>query len=272
MATPAEAPSPETRVGTLLAEIQTKVDWLAISEQELEELGAFQYPGAREDWQTLESLRAEEDKQRRSEFTRTRFQNIIRKRLIYEWLQKNTTVKEDSGRQQILNTIQICLRDDRESELVEYLCDVVALDLDRANKKRKRERLGRAYPALIIWAAFSAVLRLTLVFFILQAADGKFQTIVFAILVLIYNRIAGASQDESYRNAMTTRRTHELLKRVMLKLKYDELDWEHSQRIEEERETDKALLRTTVPSIIVDCSLGLTWLFAIYKLVVALLP
>lgn len=270
MATPTQAPSPETLVRDLLQELKTKVEWLAITEEELDELGAFDYSAARDEWVELDEIRAAEDKERRRDSIRARFKNVVRRSLVEQWLQQHASMKQQSQRKRVLDTIQLYLRDDREDELFHYLCDVLVIGLEKADKKQTSKlRGGSFYPVLIAWAILTGLLRVGLAFGVLAVASSKFETIVFALLILIYYGVVSASAAERYYNSSTGKRSENLLMRLMLKLNHDELDWEREHRIEAEREASQNVARGAVPFLISELSIGLVWLLAMYKLVTA---
>ena len=102
-------------------------------------------------------------------------------------------------------------------------------------------------------------MRLALVFGILESAQNKFETIVFAMLVLIYIWVQGASQQESYLHLLAGAQRELLFKRVLLKLKYTELEWERDRRIQDERGTTEKLARIPVPYWITQFSFGMAF-------------
>src|SRR5207249_1951301 len=89
-----------------------------------------------------------------------RVQNVIRKCLIGDWLSRNTSIRGEWESDRLVDTIQIYLRDDREEELAEYLCDVVSLGLEKADRRRAKVQRGRGYMLLVVWTVLTAVARL----------------------------------------------------------------------------------------------------------------
>lgn len=270
MATSARAPNPEHQVERLLSDIKTKVDWLAITDEEIEQLGVFEDSYDREEWRWLDRFLRTEYDERRRENARLRFQGAIRNALIYNWLQKNTNVKSEWESKRIADTVWTDLRDDARENLTEYLCDVVTLGLDKADEKRKKAKVGRWYWGLIVWTVLVALVRLALVFGIVESAQNKFETIVLAMLVLTYIGVQDASRQESYLHLLRGAQSECLFNRVLLKVKYQELEWERDRRIHDERDTTEKLARIPVPYSIQGLSFGLVWLFAMYKIVAAI--
>ena len=268
MTAPAEAPTPEIRVEELLLDIKNKVEWLDVTEEQLEQWDALRYTADRDDWQEVKSFRSKEYDEHRIHSARLRFQNVICENVTFDWLRKNTDLKSEFDFREIVSTVQFYLQNERREELAEYLCDVLTVGLKKANKNRKKALVGRWYWGIIGWAVLTGLIRTALVVAILMAARSKFETIVFAMLILIYAGTQSTSRLQRYFNLLSRTRTEYLLKRVLLRLKYEELKWEHDARIEEERKMNKSVSRAEIPMIITDISFGLVWLIAMGMIVV----
>ena len=87
--------------------------------------------------------------------------------------------------------------------------------------------------------------------------------------MLIYIWAQSASHQENYVHLLMGAQSEYLFKRVLLRLKYKELEWERDRRIQDERDTNEKLARIRVPKLITALSYDLTWLFAMYKIVAA---
>jgi hypothetical protein len=269
VATPAEEPTPEIRVEELLLDIKNKVEWLDVTEEELEQWDAFQYTADRDVWREVKSLRSKEYDEHRLESARLQFQNVICENVTFNWLRKNTALSEWDFKQ-IVIAVQLYLQDERRQELAEYLRDVLTVGLKKADKKRKKAFVGRWYWAIVGWAVLTGIIRIALVVAILAVSHSKFETIVFAMLILIYAATQSTSRLQGYFYLLTRARTEYLLKRVLLRLKYEELKWQHDDRIEQERKMNKNLSRAEIPVVITDSSFGLVSFIAMGMIVVAI--
>ncbi len=270
VATPAEAPTPEIRAEELLLDIKNKVEWLDVTEEELEQWDAFQYTADRDVWREVKALRSKEHDEHRLESARLRFQNVICENVTFDWLRKNTALKSELDFRKIVATVQLYLQDEQRQELAEYLRDVLTVGLKKADKKRKKALVGRSYWAIVGWAVLTGLIRVAFVVAIFSAANTKFETIVFAMLILIYAGTQCTSRLQGYLDLLTRVRTEYLLKRILLRLKYEELKWVHDDRIEEERKMNKNLSRAEIPIAITDLSFGLVWLIAMGMIVTAI--
>jgi hypothetical protein len=108
--------------------------------------------------------------------------------------------------------------------------------------------------------------RVILVIGVLAAAQSKFETIVYAILVLIYNGVDAAYRGAGYSTMLMAFGIDNQFKRVIRKLKSDEPTWERETRLETEK---KDGARSVIRFYISSSFIGITWLYAMFKLVSA---
>jgi hypothetical protein len=261
------SPPTEELVEKLLITLKQKAENLELVEDELHQMGIFDWVG-REQWRALDPVLIEEYHQRARELTRRYVQNLVREKLIHDWLERYTPVKSDRERNSVERTIEDHLRADREEELTEYLADVVTGGIKQADKNReKRQRTG-GYGGHA-WAVATGLARVILVVGVLGIAQSRFETIMYAMLVLIYNGVDAAYRGAGYSTMLMAFGIDNQFKRVIRKLKSDEPTWERETRLETEKKTEKDGARSVIRFYISSSFIGITWLYAMLKLVAA---
>jgi hypothetical protein len=113
MVTTDASPPTEELVEKLLATLKQKAENLELVEDELHRMGIFDWVG-REQWRALDPVLIEEYHQRARELTRRYVQNLVREKLIHDWLGQYTSVKSDRERSSVEHTIENYLRADRK--------------------------------------------------------------------------------------------------------------------------------------------------------------
>ena len=119
------------------------------------------------------------------ELNRQRFTSKVCEALVSAWLSQHAkSVEKDWQRDLVIATVNRFLQHDRREELTEYLVNVAEGGLELAQKEaKKRNSAGWRYGTGV---ALVNLIRLVLVYAIFAAATSKFETICFALLVLIY--------------------------------------------------------------------------------------
>lgn len=268
MATPENTTNPKELAEELLRGLERKSTNLDLDEDELAAMGAFEWVG-RDEWEKLKPVLAEEHDRRAYERTRTSLQNLVREKLIVEWLAQHTPVEKDYERRWIENTIDVYLREDRKEELTEYLIDVVAGGMELADKNRRKKQRAGGYVGHA-WAAITGLVRVALVFGIFEAAHTSFETIVFAILVLIYNSAEQFYWADTNSEMVMMFGMHDRFNRILRQLNEDEPSWQREARLGDEREAQKKSSVMIVRLYMRIAFIGITSLYALFRLIVAL--
>lgn len=269
MTTPESASQSWETVENLLQSIGIKSEGLHVGKEELAKLNVSVAP---EVWEEIGKTQLEAVERAEREMIRSRIKFEVRRSLVNEWLDKHTSVKKGYQRDYIQDQVAIYLRDDRLGQLSGYLADVATLGLDKANKKRSKERLGGGYFGYVVEVLLALGL-LVLVVGILAAAQSKFETIVLAMLVLIYNGLEASSRTGRLLTAQTALGIDNQFRRVMRginairRLEHDEFGWEQDLRIEGEQEAQKTISRATIRWYISGVAILLTTLWALFKVI-----
>jgi hypothetical protein len=221
-----------------------------------------------DEWEKLKPVLVEESDRRAYERTRTCLQNVVREKLILEWLVQHTPLK-DYERDRIKDTIDVYLREDRKEELTEYLADAVAVGMELADKNRRKRQRAGGYVGHA-WAVITGLVRVALVIGIFEAAKTRFETIVFAILVLIYNSAEQFYWANTCSGMVMMFSMHSQFSRILRQLKADEPSWQRKTRLGEEREAQKKSALTIVRFYISIVFIGITSLYALLRLIFAL--
>jgi hypothetical protein len=267
MATAENTVDPRELAEALLRSLELKGTNLDLDEGELARMGAFDW-GGRDEWEKLKPVLAEERDRRAYERARAGLQNLVREKLILEWLAQHTQV-EDWKHRHIKDTIDVYLREDRKEELTEYLADVVAVGKELADKNRMKKQRAGGYVGHA-WIVIKGLVRVALVIGIFEAARTSFETVVFAILVLIYNSAEQFYWADTCSGMVEMFSMHNQFRRVLLQLKEDEPSWQREARLDDEREAQKKSAVTIVRFYISTAFIGITSLYALFRLVIAL--
>jgi len=181
MSSPAPSPyTPKDLIDTLLLDIAVKAKHLQLSSEEAAEF-AFE-----KDWNALKPVLLEWERSTHLKYVRQTLEKRVLERVISDWVEKNVSGSTLEKRS-LKAEIESCIKEDREEELREYLPTVLELGATKAIKTIKhKKKWGEGGYGGYFWEAIVGIVRLVIVISIFTVAQSKFQTVVFALLVLTY--------------------------------------------------------------------------------------
>jgi hypothetical protein len=261
----------------LISSVERWSSLLGITEEDLDRIGVFDQPLSlvpsavnREEWWRLVPLLAEESESRTMEQRRKRFQRAIREKLVDRWLDEHTSIaKEAFQRTRVQTEVERLVASDDIEEAVTYLRDVITLGVKKADRKGSMEGWGIGAGTLWghAWTALLGVARLLIALGLLSIAQSKFESVVFAMLILTYNLIDGAFQNIGHSLLVGTIRTDNRLSRLAQFGAANELYKEREEPTESTRKVDQDFAASTTRLFIRSVFVGLTSLIAIVVLI-----
>jgi hypothetical protein len=267
MSTPVTAPTPETLIDDLLGDLVAKAHWLNLSDDEITPFLDLGYP-TKEQWDALQPSLVEQEKQRSQRVLHTYLEASVRKKLISDWVERNVDAKE-YDKKELKREIDFYVREDRTEDLRVYLSDVLEVGLKKAQSRRKRKQWGDGDYVGHVWEALTGIVRVAIVVGIFVAAQTKFETIVFAMLVMIYYAIYGASSGYLQIIQGVAFGVDNQFKRIRRALKVEIPAVDREIEYEGEQELLKEASRGKVRFWIRAAFFYVIWLVAIWKLVAA---
>jgi hypothetical protein len=222
-------------------------------------------------WESLKPTLDAEQGLNVLEDIRERLQHAVRRKVITNWLNKNCANETEAVRGALFQEINTHARNGRLPDIDPYLylCDVLEFGHKQARKKLSKRKWGGYWGHA--WEVLVGLFRVGLTLAILHAASTKFETISFALLILIYYAIyrsySGSNQLHNSRvltSDLNFRRIRQLLKE---KSDSDDVDAEHELR----QETQTTASRESVRHLIRSVFYGVIWLIAIGGLIFTLL-
>ncbi len=259
--------SPEFKVSQLFSDLAFKAGQLRVPDAEIGAYLAECFVPEHE-WNRLALKLQEEAIEEQLERTRARVQDSVRNKMITDWLNQNCPSETESVRQQLNREITFYGRKNRLPELNSYLQDVLKVGYKRAEKNWKRKRSGRWWS--YIWGAVVGLLRVCLSIAILMAAQNKFESITFAILIMIYNSVSrvypNLTQFHNEQVFSTDVRFKVLRELLRQQVTEDEREEESEQRLKLYSDMTKESKRHYIRAVFD----GLIWLIAVGVLIYAL--
>ena len=270
MSAPTTTATPEQLVENLLRDLQAKANRLWLSDAEREPLLDHLNYSYKDHWTELQSVLDDERKQLRCWLLRSELQTSVRNKLISEWIAQNVKTTEDE-REALKYEIYSYVKEDRIEDLRRYLCDVLLLGLTKAQKRRRRKKYGDGGYFGHSWEALKGIVRVVIVVAIFAAAQSKFETIVFAMLVMIYSTTYGSAAEESLGLQFLLVELRKEFKRLRRFLKEEVRDDDRWYEYLSEQELVKDHNREGVRFWIRTAFFWVLWLIAIRKLVASLI-
>ena len=222
-----------------------------------------------EGWNKLEPFLAEEIAAQSRERLKQTLRQAVRERLIRDWIARYAG--DISAEEQRLATrgIESYLEQDSREDLESYLEALLTLGIAAAEKKRKTS--GRTTNYLQnAWAVLLGTTKVAIAFTVLSAAASRFETIVLAMLVLIYISAEAAHTvglQASIGNAIGVHRELKCIHQTLDSYEYTE---DRQALIQEQRDIKKVLQRGTVRIYVARAVAAVIWLLAVWKLVSAI--
>jgi hypothetical protein len=160
------------------------------------------------------------------------------------------------------------ISEDRDEALRDYLSDVLELGLKKAGRRRKRKRWGDGGYFGHAWEVMVGIVRLVVVG-IFDVAQSKFETIVFAMLVMTYNAVYSTSIAQFQSRREMALGIDAQFRRIRRILKEELTGADRETEHEKEQDLSKEVGRDTIRFWIQVGFFSLIWLVAIWKLVSA---
>lgn len=239
-----------------------------------------------EDWQELRSLGDREEHEARLKKIRRDLKDAVRKDVISSFVYRNCqNGKAPSAKYalepDIATEIATLLHEGKEESLQFFLTDVLQSGLEAARKKREKTshrgwvgesgwELGGAYWGFA-WETMRGLFTVAIVLVVLSAARSPFETIAFALLLLIYNATLygfDALPTLGFATAVLFAREFQRVRRLLNDEPPDEIR-ESEKR--DEREFQKAEKRMVVVGYIRGTFALITWVIIIAALISAVL-
>jgi hypothetical protein len=267
MSIPVTAPTPETLIDDLLGNLEAKAHRLSLSDDEIAPFFGLLYP-LKEHWDALQPSLVEQEKQRSQRFLHTYLEASVREKLISDWVERNVNAKE-YDKTALKREMDSYVREGRTEDLRVYLSDVLEVGLKKAQSRRKWRQWGDGGYVGHVWEALTGLVRVAIVVGIFGAAQTKFETIVFAMLVMIYYAIYGASSGLVQIVQGVAFGADNQFKRMRRVLKEEIAAVDREIEYEGEQELLKEAIRGKVRFWIRTAFFSVIWLVAIWKLVAA---
>lgn len=137
----------------------------------------------------------------------------------------------------------------KKENLQAYLTDVLELGLEKADQKQKREHRKGGY-LLYGWSALVGAIKVGIVLGAFSVSKTKFETVVVAFLILIYQVIEGGNGDLHIFMLLSMDEFRVASKRIRRLLKEEMPDEVAEREMEEERTLEKTSHRTVVLNLI----------------------
>jgi hypothetical protein len=255
-------------VRDFMLELNRRVDRLDLTDEEIASVTEKHWDKAY--WEEIQGLLAAEDRARQSAGSRRYFQDKMREKLVIDFVTKHGQKDDRDERNKAESLITVYIQTDEREALQSFLNDVEQLGCKGANAKRKKDQAARGYVGHA-WTALVGLVRLAVVVGVFSVATSRFETIVFALLILIYNSVEsnfGIYRMFWLREAMDMEANFKKVRRL---LKEDLPQDEREAMFEKEQREGKDWSRQTTRSLIHYVFLFLTWAIALWELGAAIL-
>lgn len=256
------ADTPEELIDDLLSFLELKVHRLYLSDDEIARFLGLRFPTKADFDAVLPSL-IEEGKQRSQRDLRTRLEESVREKLISDWVESNVNTKRDD-KEGLKREIDLYVKERRMEDLRVYLSDVLEVGLKKAQSRRTRKLWGDVRH---VWEGLTGLVRVAIVLGIFGAAQTKFETIVFAMLVMIYHAIYGTSSECLQIIHGVASGVDNQFKRIRRVLNAEATPADRGLEYEREQKLLKDATRREVRFTIRSVFLSVIWWIAIWKLV-----
>jgi hypothetical protein len=195
------------------------------------------------------------------------FEAEVRAGLVTEFVQKHVKAKNDYAKQRFAREIAEEIGQGKRVELEPYLIDVLDLGLERAKEKRKREsKESNSRYIAYAWSVLKGLIRIAVVIAVFGIADSKFQTVVFALLIMTYNGLEGAVSSQGYLTLQMVTALNEEFARLRRLMKERLSSFDEEIQSEETQKLIKAANKSTVQYFIHGIFVSITWVIALWKL------
>jgi hypothetical protein len=257
---------PWDTVSTFISQLDYEADRLAIHGQRLEE-----YLGAgvirNDEWKAIETQLSQEREHQEYLERKRKIQEAIRGELISRFIQEHVPTKYDYQKESFRERIEQFLWEGKAEDLNAYLMDVLQLGLERANEKERRKYRKGGYLGYT-WQVVTGVFQVGIVLGVFSVAKTRFETIVFALIILTYQTIRSHFQGlgTALLGSVTVFREESMTIRRLLKERTPETIAEREN--EEGRELEKATHRTQISTLIQTVFSLIVWAIALFELVV----
>ena len=217
----------------------------------------------------MQALLDSELKDRHLDSLRRYFAEKVRAQIVEEWIADNVASGSDFEKDRLKRDIEFSLRDGHEVDLRAYLSDVLEFGLRKADKKRRRKQWGDGGYIGHAWVALQGIARLAIVIGIFSAAQTKFESIVFASLVLIYELVSNAVSGQAITASLFRLEMENHFKRVRRLLKEEVSLTDDEVQYEQKDKNFRDLNRNGMRFWITVGFSAVIWLIAIWKLTTA---
>jgi hypothetical protein len=274
-----EAPDNYSRVKDLIENYKYKA--LLLTQEELDRYVSGGVVTL-EDWQELRSLGDREEREARLKKARRELEDAVRNDVISRFIHQNFENGMVATAQATLRPeINTLLHEGKEIELSNYLCNVLRLGLEGARKKKEKIwrggwvgesgwQFGGAYWGLL-WEALSGLFRVAITLGVLLAAHSKFETIVFALLLLIVNGVWDLLSSRPALLLASEAHLHDESKRLRRLLNDEPPDEVQESDARDDREFQKMQKRFMLQGYIRGAFAFIAWLIVIVNLLLAIL-
>jgi hypothetical protein len=195
------------------------------------------------------------------------FEAEVRAGLVTEFVQKHVKAKNDYAKQRFAREIAEEIGQGKRVELEPYLVDMLDLGLEKAKEKRKREsKESNSRYIGYAWSVLKGLIRIAVVIAVFGIADSKFQTVVFALLIMTYNGLEGAASSQGYLILQMVTALNEEFARLRRLMKERLSSFDEEIQSEETQKLINAANKSTVQYFIHGIFVSITWVIALWKL------
>jgi hypothetical protein len=257
---------PSEPILELLWSVEAKVNNLDLNWDYLQKMDFVRHGDLRpEQWEKLEPFLAEEAAVHERVRLKQHLRRAISESVISDWVAAHVDIKKSSDAILVKSRIRSYLLQNRQDELKLYLEDVLGEGIKKAEKTYKKEQRSGGY-ALHAWALTTGIVKLVIAFGILSVASSRFETIVFAVLVLTYISLNAAYRYGRYYIRFTTVAIDNRFSGMFRALEIQS-PCEDEAQIAVQRQTNSLPAAVTVPFWISEAFDAVITLFAVWKLI-----
>jgi hypothetical protein len=266
---PSEIPC-EWAILSFFGSFDSKVNHLDVTWEYLQDTPLpFHGEVSLKDWEGLRPFIAEEIAAQNRERLKQRLKPAVREKVIRDWLARYAADLTANEKHLVTSGIEGYLEQDSPAELEGYLEALLKQGVATAEKKRKKSGRVRDY-LRNAWAVLVGTVKFAIAFAVLSVASSRFETIVLAMLVMIYVTAEAAHLDELCTSVAIAMGTHSEFGCIHQALNSYVHTQERQAIIQEQRAAKKVLHRGTVRIYVARIVSAAIWLLAVWKLISAI--
>jgi hypothetical protein len=259
-------------IDDLFFALEMKASRLVLTDEDIARWFSDTWPAGwvEEEWKNLKPRLEEEhgkqDRERRRRFLET----AVRGQLISEWIEQNLKAETEISKEVLKSEIEAFLKEDWTERLREYLRNVLELGPKKARRKLKRKRWGDGGYLGHAGVVLKGIARVIIVAGVFAVAESKFQTIIFALLIMTHESIESAFLANGRGTTEMGIGIDNQFKRIRRLLREEEPEEDREARVEAEEELLKNWGRGTIRFYIHGFFLLLVWAITLWKLLTAI--